>query len=652
MSVFGSLSTAVAGLAAQARSLGNLSDNIANSQTIGYKRVEGAFQSLVTTSNSEAHSPGGVTARPNYTNTVQGNISQSESVTNMAISGSGFFQVSRGAEGMREVAFQSEPLYTRAGDFSLDRFGYLKNSSGMYLNGWGLGSTGQIDKATISPIRIQQLIDTPSATQNITLSANLPLTPTAANLPPQTVAVIDAVGAEHELQLNWRQQAAGDWRLSIATPGSLAPAMSGTMAGVNDQAIGPAQITVPGVAPIRQQSSVDITSLVPGTTYSITINGKTLSYTAKPFDNMSTVGGNLVMAINNNFSTTGVYVDGLSGTSSLYHISLRGLPDGTPFGVSATPPSDVTTATNVAGQLGVKEEALVPISGTAGDVGDAFSLTFPGFPAETITYTTDGTEADALEIAKRIKELINADANAPMTAEVVSGGLKLTAKTASSVSVAPVAFAATNGTRTPYFNLKFERGYLSAIDTSHVGANGATTATNQNTGDPAYIQFQVDYGYGPQTIKLNLGKFGSAEAGLTQFVGNDMVTNSLSQDGFTRGAFQGLEIKASGDVFANYDNGRTRVLARVPIIQVTDPNAMRKADGNALALTREAGSTRADNPGENGAGGLVVSSTEGSNVDMAQEFTKLIVTQRAYSANTKVVSAVDEILNDLFGMKR
>ncbi len=644
MSVFGALSSAVSGLAAQARALGNLSGNIANSQTAGYKRVETSFQALVTQPNATTHSSGGVQARPTYANGIQGVITQTESATNMAISGAGFFQVSRGSEGASDIAFQSAPLYTRAGDFSLDRFGYLKNSAGLYLNGWGVNAMGQVDKGSIAPIRVQQLIDTPAATQNISLSANLPLTPPTPNQTPQTVTIIDAVGQEHELQLNWRQQAAGDWRLSIAAPGSSVPPLAGTMPGIDDQTIGPPGITVPGVTPQVQMSRVDIGLVSPGTVYNITWEGISYRYTAKLTDTASDIADHLTDII----MTSSSRPSGVGRTGN--QIFLYGGTDTDSFLVTASPAGHADAFLVTPNVVGVKEEVMVPVSGTVGDIGDTYSLTFPTAPPRTITYTTDGEEAGSVDIARRMKDFINADADAPMTAEVQAGGLKLTAKMASSVSVAPTAVA-TNGTLSPHVRVKFDGGYLSGIDTSRVGLSPVTTAANQNAGDAAYVQFQIDYGYGPQTIKLNLGQFGES-GGLTQFAGDHIETTSQIQDGFTRGTFRNLEIRPSGDVVANYDNGRSRVLARVPIIQVTDPNAMQRVDGNAFGLTREAGGARAEDVGANGAGELMVSSIEGSNVDIAQEFTRMIVTQRAYSANTKVVSAVDELLNDLFGMKR
>src|SRR5919108_157008 len=87
MSILGAMFTAVSGVNAQSRSLGHISDNIANSQTTGYKRVETRFETLITVSNANLHAPGGVIASPFYANNVQGNITQTQNTTNLAITG-------------------------------------------------------------------------------------------------------------------------------------------------------------------------------------------------------------------------------------------------------------------------------------------------------------------------------------------------------------------------------------------------------------------------------------------------------------------------------------------------------------------------------------------------------------------------------------
>jgi len=74
MSLSGALTSAVTGIDAQSRALGAISDNISNSQTTGYKRVDTQFSTLLTVSNAFVHEPGGVTSKPHYTNDIQGNV--------------------------------------------------------------------------------------------------------------------------------------------------------------------------------------------------------------------------------------------------------------------------------------------------------------------------------------------------------------------------------------------------------------------------------------------------------------------------------------------------------------------------------------------------------------------------------------------------
>ncbi|PWC54969.1 hypothetical protein TSO221_06445 [Azospirillum sp. TSO22-1] len=673
------MTTAVAGLAAQAQALGNLSDNISNSQTIGYKRVETTFQELVTTSNSDKHSPGGVRAKPSFTNSTPGNISQTQTATNMAISGNGFFQVSQGVEGASSVSFQDAQYFTRAGDFTLDRFGYLKNSAGMYLNGWGVNSTGAVDKGSLSPIRIQQLIDTPSATQNVNLSANLPLNPTTANQPDQTISLIDAAGEEHTLTLGWRQQSAGNWRLSITDPSrDTADVTAGQLtSSITDPVLAPAALAtaiaqpftvVTGVTADPQVSTVALGAgtVTANTVYSVSVGGRTFNYTATATD--VTNQNNVVYQLWSQIQAAGAAPGGAVINATGDSIIITGDAAGNPVTVSGTPTAAMTTtlssvASNPLGAtLGVKEQVQISVGGPAGNIGDVYKVDFAGMvPAgPTITYTTDGSESNAAVIAERIAAAINADTTSPATASVLNGAVLLTAKTATTgtsittalTGGAPQWVMATPGYMPPYVDLSFTAGYLTSMGAANVGTGTARVPPSQNTGDDAFVNFTVNYGYGNQTVKLNLGQFGSAASGLTQFTGTSITENSKTQDGFTRGAFQNLEVKASGDVVANYDNGRSRVLARVPVIQVTNPDGMQKVNGNAYQMTRDAGGTRADDSGANGAGNFAVSSIEGSNVDIAQEFTKLIVTQRAYSANTKVVTASDEMLQETLGMKR
>ena len=133
MSVFGSLFTAVSALSSQSQSLSMISNNIANVNTTGYKRTDAAFSSLVTSSGrSTTFSPGSVRAVQNARIDQQGILQQSASSTDVALSGNGFFVVQQG------TSFGSEPLYTRAGSFTEDSTGILKNAGGFTLMGLSL----------------------------------------------------------------------------------------------------------------------------------------------------------------------------------------------------------------------------------------------------------------------------------------------------------------------------------------------------------------------------------------------------------------------------------------------------------------------------------------------------------------------------------
>ena len=135
MSILGAMYTAVSGLNAQSRSLGNISDNIANSQTVGYKKVDTRFSDIITISNKSLNLPGGVVASPYYANALQGNINQTQSTTNLAVSGNGFFVVSRPTDqNGTTTTFNALPYYTRAGDFEVNRDGYVVNGGGYYLS--------------------------------------------------------------------------------------------------------------------------------------------------------------------------------------------------------------------------------------------------------------------------------------------------------------------------------------------------------------------------------------------------------------------------------------------------------------------------------------------------------------------------------------
>ena len=128
------------------------------------------------------------------------------------------------------------------------------------------------------------------------------------------------------------------------------------------------------------------------------------------------------------------------------------------------------------------------------------------------------------------------------------------------------------------------------------------------------------------------------------FTGSDVNFISAQQDGLPPGSFRNLEIDTHGNITLNFDNGARKTEFQVPLVQFSNFDGLQPQNGNAFSTTVASGTPSVNSPGDNGTGTIVASSVEGSNVDIAAEFTKLIQTQRAYEANTKVVTTTDQLL--------
>ena len=158
MSLFGSMSTAISGLNAQAAAFSNISDNMANSQTVGYKGVTTNFIDYLTTSSAVQNQSGSVATRTGYQNEVQGTIQQSTDPLALAISGQGFF---------RMMDQSGSVLYSRNGQFQVDKNGFIVNNQGHKLTGYLPDSNGVIQTAQPSPLQITAADLVPKQTSNL-----------------------------------------------------------------------------------------------------------------------------------------------------------------------------------------------------------------------------------------------------------------------------------------------------------------------------------------------------------------------------------------------------------------------------------------------------------------------------------------------------
>lgn len=242
MSLYGMMRTGVSGMAAQANRLSTVSDNIANSNTTGYKRSKTEFASLVLPSTAGSYNSGGVTTKVQTTVSAQGVLQYTDSSTDLAISGNGFFVVQD---------TNGQPFLTRSGSFVPDGSGNLVNAAGYKLMGYsyenGVPAVTANGYDGLEPVRIEEngLIAAPSA--NGYLSTNLPKSATTVTgmtagandatseySAKTSLVSYDSTGGEKLLDIYYTKTGANTWEVAVydraeASPGTSFPYGAGPL---------------------------------------------------------------------------------------------------------------------------------------------------------------------------------------------------------------------------------------------------------------------------------------------------------------------------------------------------------------------------------------------------------------------------------------
>lgn len=124
------------------------------------------------------------------------------------------------------------------------------------------------------------------------------------------------------------------------------------------------------------------------------------------------------------------------------------------------------------------------------------------------------------------------------------------------------------------------------------------------------------------------------------------------QDGYTMGNLTSYTIGIDGVIQGIYDNGESRNLARVAIANFQNPAGLLQAGNSLYQVSNNSGDPLVGAPGEQGMGALLPGSLEMSNVDLSEEFTDMIITQRGFQANSRIITTSDEMLQELVNLKR
>lgn len=217
MSLSGAINSAVSALRAQSQALAVTSDNIANAETYGYKTSASFFESLVTSSGSTvtgSYSAGGVQAATRSNVTSSGLLESTSNSTDLAIDGQGFFVVSAG-DGTDTL------YYTRNGAFTVNTDGELTNN-GYTLLGWPTDADGTVTGGTntenLTPIDIDSIASSASATTEASVVANLPANAETGDTFTSTMDLYDSLGTPAQSTITWTKTGENTWTLSFADP--------------------------------------------------------------------------------------------------------------------------------------------------------------------------------------------------------------------------------------------------------------------------------------------------------------------------------------------------------------------------------------------------------------------------------------------------
>ncbi|MBT4889821.1 MAG: flagellar hook-basal body complex protein, partial [Rhodospirillales bacterium] len=282
--------------------------------------------------------------------------------------------------------------------------------------------------------------------------------------------------------------------------------------------------------------------------------------------------------------------------------------------------SGATLASDVATALRSEIIAASQISTTSRFTSDGSSLIFlQSSIGDDITFNMDGTTADggAGTVSGSFKDS--------------SDTLTLTGTLADGVDAD--LDATSYGSKKASIDFQGD-GLPSAFNTDSIDVQWAN-GSNDMEGDGKVALFLGDP---------------SINNGMTQFAGSYQI-NFITQNGAQFGNFAGVSVGSDGVVTALFDNGVTRPVFMVPVATFVNPNSMSALSGNVYIETDFSGTATVREAGEGGAGDVTGASLESSTVDLGEEFTQMIITQRAYSAAAKIITTADEMLDELLRIK-
>lgn len=154
-----------------------------------------------------------------------------------------------------------------------------------------------------------------------------------------------------------------------------------------------------------------------------------------------------------------------------------------------------------------------------------------------------------------------------------------------------------------------------------------------------------------QTLNINLGTIGSFKDTITQSASKS-TTKAFYQDGYTMGYLDNFKIDSSGIITGVYSNGTNRTIGQIALASFANDRGLEKAGDNTYVESNNSGMARIGESGVAGKGTLMAGALEMSNVDLSEQMTDMIVTQRGFQSNAKTIQTADTLLETVLSLKR
>ena len=623
-----SLYSGISGLLANSEALDIVGNNISNSNTTGFKSSSASFEDVlyqtITGTSGTGQVGTGAALGAVKTDFSEGSIETTDSATDLAIGGQGFFIVKKPGD--------STDYYTRAGGFSLNTAGNMVDANGDLLQGKVMDQTTGTATGVDTNINISQQPSQPKPTQTLNMVVNLE----SDSAWKGECTVTGGASITNIAAASGCYPATGAYTLSVT-----GPAGTGLATGTTDY---PVSLTIPN-------SSGSGTTTIYGTA---TSNGTVADFVGNTAADGSGTSVDTGLALTFGTLSCSVtagtvisavaQVSGKSPASGDYTYTVGALASGS-YPVTLNLPDgsavygSVTTSGTVADFVG-----NTAADGSGNTVDTGLALTIPTVGAGSGAFTVPSS-AFTLSGFDGTSATTQSNTSNYSSSETVYDSLG-TAHTVT-VDFRKASVDSTSQTSTWDWNVTVSGG-----DTVVSGGSGAMTFNENGVltsgGTPQTVTFDFVGAQQNQAINLVLGST-SGEGSSTQY-SSASTTTYVGQDGYAPGVLQSISVSNNGIISGTYDNGQILQLYQLTLASFNNPQGLKKEGGNLYAATLDSGAAYTNAPGQGGTGTISSNSLEESNVDLASEFVNMIIYQNGYEANSKVITTTDQILQDLLNI--